>query len=165
VIHIQSPSPVNYNHNLQSVFLAGSIDLGCAVDWQSLILQRLDDLNIVVINPRRDNWDIKIRQNIDDTVFREQVEWELNAQEKADIIAFYFAPNTLAPITLLEFGLAINKKRMIVCCPSGFWRKGNIDIVCAHYGIPQVNTLDDLISAIRLEVITSYSAIPERRAL
>jgi hypothetical protein len=35
---------------------------------------------------------------------------------------------------------------MIVCCPEGFWRKGNVDIVCKYYEVRQVATLEDLIS-------------------
>jgi len=70
------------------------------------------------------------------------------AQEKADIIAMYFCPETKSPITLLELGLFAHMKKMIVCCPDGYWRKGNVDIVCNRYGIEQINNLDGLINKI-----------------
>jgi len=69
------------------------------------------------------------------------VEWELSAQEAADLM--YFAPDTRAPITLLELGL-FAKKRLFVCCPDGYWRKGNVDVVCRRYGIRQVGSLSEL---------------------
>lgn len=38
--------------------------------------------------------------------------------------------------------------QVIVCCPEGFWRKGNVDIVCQRYGVKQVETIEQLISTI-----------------
>jgi len=72
------------------------------------------------------------------------VEWELNALEKANIIAMYFEPGTKSPVSLLELGLFAHTGRMIVCCPDGFWRKGNVDVVCERYGVKQVESLNDL---------------------
>jgi hypothetical protein len=51
------------------------------------------------------------------------VEWELEAQERADVIAMFFASETRAPITLLELGLFAGSGRLVVCCPEGFWRR------------------------------------------
>lgn len=73
----------------------------------------------------------------------------LAAQERATVIAMYFAPPTRAPISLLELGLFARSGKMIVCCPEGFWRRGNVDIVCERYGVPRVPTLDELIAALR----------------
>ena len=134
------------------MFLAGSIEEGTADEWQTVITEALQDLDITVLNPRRDAWDASWTQAMEFAPFREQVEWELEAQEKADLIAFYFSPATKSPVSLLELGLAAGRRRAIVCCPDGFWRKGNVDIVCKRYGIPQVATLDDLARAIRSDV-------------
>ena len=147
--HIKSPDPLVLDRSRRSVFLAGSIEQGSAEDWQTRVAEALQDLDITVINPRRDDWDATWPQTIDFTPFREQVEWELEAQEQADLIAFYFSPATRSPVSLLELGLAAGRRPAIVCCPEGFWRKGNIDILCARYDIPQASTLDDLIMYIR----------------
>src|SRR5262249_10225217 len=149
--HIKSPNPLDIDQTRLSVFLAGSIEQGTADDWQTAVANALQDLDITVLNPRRDAWDASWLQSMEFAPFREQVEWELEAQEKADLIAFYFSPTTRSPITLLELGLAIGQRRAIVCCPDGYWRKGNVDIVCTRYGIPQVATLDDLIKYISSE--------------
>lgn len=146
---IKPPQPLNFDPHTPSVFLAGSIEMGTAERWQEIVEAGIEDLNIILLNPRRDAWDSSWSQTLDNPQFREQVEWELEAQERADIIAVYFAPNTKAPVTMLELGLCARQKKAIVCCPEGFWRKGNIDIVCLRYGINQVSTLDELIAEIR----------------
>ena len=68
------------------------------------------------------------------------MEWELDGLERADVIAMWFAPDTRAPITLLELGLHARRKKVVVGCPDGFWRRGNVEIVCARFGIPLVST-------------------------
>jgi len=138
-------------HALQdgpSVFLAGSIEMGVAEDWQTRVENGLSGNEIIIFNPRRDDWDSSWVQSIDNPQFREQVEWELSALEKADIIALYFDPTTKSPISLLELGLFGRTGKMIVCCPRGFWRKGNVDIVCARYSIEQVDSLGELINRV-----------------
>ncbi len=132
-----------------SVFLAGSIEMGEAERWQETLQRALADLDVLILNPRRDEWDASWVQSIDNPIFREQVEWELAAQKQASVIAVYFAPNTKAPITLLELGLAARSGKLIVCCPTGFWRKGNVDVVCARYGIPTVPDLETLGQQVR----------------
>lgn len=132
-----------------AVFLAGSIEMGLAEPWQARLEAALADLDLVVLNPRRDDWDSSWQQSIHDARFREQVEWELDAQQHASLIAMYFAPATKAPITLLELGLAARSGRVVVCCPEGYWRKGNVEIVCGRYGIPLVADLDALAGEVR----------------
>lgn len=45
---------------------------------------------------------------------------------------------------MLELGLfAQYGSKLIVCCPDGFYRKGNIDIVCERYKITQVPSLKE----------------------
>lgn len=133
-----------------SVFLAGSIEMGVAEEWQDRISKDLADLPGTILNPRRDNWDSSWVQEITNRQFRDQVVWELDGLELADIVVFYFDPATKSPITLMELGLQCNAgKRVIVCCPSGFWRKGNVDILCDRYDFTQVSSLEELTRALR----------------
>jgi hypothetical protein len=55
----------------------------------------------------------------------------------------------MSPVTLLEMGLHARSKKLVVCCPDGFWRKGNVDIVCERYGIQQVENLTQIIEHIQ----------------
>lgn len=66
----------------------------------------------------------------------------MDALDAADIIFMYFSPNTKSPISLLELGLYANTKKMLVCCPDGFWRKGNVEVVCERFDIPLFNNLN-----------------------
>jgi hypothetical protein len=126
-----------------TVFLAGSIEMGKAEDWQTKVEKQFEDVDydVTIFNPRRKDWDSSWEQTIDNRKFREQVEWELTALEKSDIIFLYLSPGTKSPISLLELGL-FKDKEMIVCCPDGFWRKGNVDIVCKRYGIDNRESFD-----------------------
>lgn len=81
-------------------------------------------------------------ESIHNKQFAEQVNWELDSQEIADLIVMYFSPETKSPITLLELGLFKNKP-MVVCCPDGFWRKGNVEIVCDRFQIPLINDKEE----------------------
>ena len=135
-----------------SVFLAGSIEMGKAENWQKYIENGFTNTDIIILNPRRDDWDSSWSQDISNDKFREQVEWELRAMERADIIVVYFDPDTRSPITLLEFGLFAKSGKLIVCCPDGFWRKGNVDIVCKKFRIEKAVNLYNL----KLKMIGRY---------
>lgn len=119
------------------LFLAGSIEMGSARDWQQEYCDMFQDLDeLVILNPRRPDWDSSWEQSIDNKQFRTQVEWELNNIRHADIVAMYLDPNTKAPISLLELGVLTSLNLdVVVYCPKGFWRKGNVDVVCKMYGI------------------------------
>ena len=147
MIEVKAPEyPIMKASLKDSIFLAGSIEMGTAENWQERIVRELEDINnFVIYNPRRDDWDSSWVQSIDNPQFNEQVTWELQMMEKATFIPLYFSPETKAPITLLEFGLHASSGKLIVCCPEGFWRKGNVDIVCERHGVEQVDTLDQLI--------------------
>jgi len=135
-----------------TIFLAGVIDMGEALDWQKAVQDKLarfsDDLTI--LNPRRDDWDSSWEQSLEDENFVEQVTWELDGQKAADFIVFCFAMNeeeakkAKAPITLLELGMFHNKQA-VICCPQGFYRKGNVDIVAKRFGIPVYEDFDAMV--------------------
>lgn len=149
---IQSPNSISHisDYDTLSIFLAGSIELDTAEKWQAAVLDALKGYDIAIFNPRRNDWDNTIKQSIFDARFREQAEWELNAIAAASLVIMYFDPATKSPISLLELGLCAKDKNLIVCCPDGFWRKGNVEVVCRKYNIPLVNTLNDLISRVKL---------------
>ncbi|MDQ8010987.1 MAG: nucleoside 2-deoxyribosyltransferase domain-containing protein [Flavobacterium nitrogenifigens] len=140
----KAPEEIPLQIDSKTIFLAGSIEMDKAVDWQKKCEELLQD-QFVVFNPRRNEWDSSWSQTIENVYFKEQVNWELEALEKADIIIMYFAENTMSPISLLEFGLYAQSNKMKVVVEENFWRKGNIDIVCERYSIQQFKTLEELI--------------------
>ena len=132
------------------VFLAGSIEMGTAGQWQQRVASAVSDVRgLVVLNPRRDDWDDSWAQRASNGQFRGQVSWELEMLEAADIVVMYLDPATRSPVSLLELGLHARSGKLLVCCPDGFWRKGNVEVVCQRYRVPLFDALDDLIAALR----------------
>ncbi len=70
-IVLRPPAPLVFDRALPSVFLAGSIDMGAADDWQRRFEEALADVPGVVLNPRRDAWEPTWRQSIEDANLRE----------------------------------------------------------------------------------------------
>ncbi len=149
---LKPPTPIDLAADERSVFLAGSIEMGRAEDWQTMVEQALADLPIAILNPRRDAWDASWEQSISNPLFREQVEWELTGLEQTSVVAMYFAPTTQAPITLLELGLVSRSDKLVVCCPAGYWRRGNVEVVCHRYHVPIVADLAELVKAVRAKL-------------
>jgi hypothetical protein len=55
------------------MFLAGSIEMGVAEDWQSRVATALADRDeLGLLNPRRGAWDASWEQSIDNPAFRER---------------------------------------------------------------------------------------------
>ncbi len=141
--------PYNISHRNRkkpSIFLGGTIDMGNSVDWQQDTIQQITRVRPLVyniFNPRRKDWDSSWEQKFENPQFYQQVNWELNALEQADIILIYFKAGSQSPISLLELGLYARSGKLSVVCEEGFWRKGNVDIVCDRYAIPMFESIKD----------------------
>ena len=151
-IVVEAPHDIPGSWIAPSVFLAGSIECGSAINWQIIFQRELESEEVILLNPRRRNWDNSWKQEIQDKDFFQQVCWELEMLEKANIIAMYFDPETKSPVSLLELGLFARSGKLHLCCPAGYWRKGNVDIVSNKFGIPSYDTLSQLIEAVRAEL-------------
>jgi len=149
---VTSPQALPAAHDRPRVFLGGSIDMGKAVDWQAQMIAALADQDVVILNPRRPDWNPAWKPVADEPEFRRQVEWELAALESADVVVLYLTPGSQAPISLLEMGLHARTGKLIVLCPEGFWRKGNVDITAQKYGVKQVESLEALIAEVKARV-------------
>ncbi|KAH6870270.1 hypothetical protein BKA58DRAFT_173685 [Alternaria rosae] len=151
-----------------SVILYGAIQSDPSKDWQAHLTALLSDLPIAILNPRRDDWDSSWIEDISFAPFKEQVEWEMDYARIADVIVFYFAgeAKVLQPITLLELGLYAGTGKAIVCCPEGFWKRGNVQMVCERYNIDLVESVEELGHKVRARLLAklpegSTTAHPE----
>ena len=141
-----------------SLFLGGSIEMDKAEQWQQRFIDGLRNKmnskihgvlkNIYIFNPRRENWDITIKQSITDPVFYQQVNWELDYLEKAEYRVFYFAENTLSPVSLLEYGKFFDYENTYVAAHPNYNRIGNLQIFCHRHGIRLHQSVDDLVTII-----------------
>ena len=147
-VHCTPPDAPTYREF--SVFTAGSIEMGKAVEWQLLMANLLSDLPITVCNPRRPGeWDTTISKEAKNEIMLEQVTWELAAMEKADVICFFFDVDTNSPVTMLELGLWLKSGKVVICCNGGYHRNANIKITCGKYGVPVVETFEELVPKVR----------------
>lgn len=139
------------------IFLAGSIEMGSAVPWQDSIPHEVDWIYdpIVFYNPRRPDWDWTWEQSIDNPNFLEQVTWEADSIDAADIVLFVFDPATKSPISLMELGYVLGSShgsKLVVCCPDGFWRQGNVDIMCSRKGVTVHRSLPSALEELNLKL-------------
>lgn len=150
---IEIKAPLDYaRYGNRKIFLAGSIEMGTAVPWRHLVAEALEDEEVVLLNPRRDDWDNSWVQSIRNKQFKEQVMWELEGIDDAALVIVYFDPATTSPITLLELGYVVGREcEILVCCPDGFYRKGNVEILCNRHHVPLYNNMEEF-----LEDIVSY---------
>jgi len=133
----------------KKIFLAGSIEMGVAENWQENIETVFKNEDVIILNPRRLLWDSSWEQTMENPLFVEQVEWELNGLEDSDIIIMYFDKNTKSSISMLELGAHKDSGKLIVYCPKGFFRKGNVDIFCNKYDIKNVQSYEELILEVK----------------
>ena len=157
MIQIQPPnSYLSVDTRDPVLFLAGSIEEGKAELWQENVIASLQDVRGTVLNPRRDEFGA-IENSVDCSEFREQVQWELLGLDLASHVIFYFDPGTTSPVSLLELGRCLQKEKerrgsVFVCCPTGFYRKANIEITCALAHISVFNTVRHTVAAFLREV-------------
>lgn len=81
---------------VKSLFLAGTTSKIDTTDWRETLTSLLSEAPITIYNPYRADWDSTWREEISFAPYREQVEWELDKQEKADMVIVYFHPATQA---------------------------------------------------------------------
>src|SRR4051794_33293553 len=57
---LKPPTPLDFPGGVRCVFLAGSIEMGQAEPWQSAVEDALAGEDVVILNPRRDEWDSSV---------------------------------------------------------------------------------------------------------
>ena len=111
------------------VYLAGSTK---GDNWQGRFVREMSGLDVDVFIPRN-------------RVVDGQYGWEIDHLNIATVIALYFDPKDPSPSGLLTLGMYARTDRLIVCCPTTFPKKGDVDIICEREDIHTVETLDLLI--------------------
>lgn len=154
--------------------------MGKAELWQDRVGKELSEVECVghIFNPRRDDWDSSWVQSITSPNFVKQVNWEQDKLSAADIQFFYFDPATMSPITLMELGYVLAEQKtfhpyqeeikpyIIVCCPNGFWRQGNVEIMLGRQfpnGLPLFKDLDEAIAELKRRVWSKHKILANMR--
>lgn len=107
------------------IFLAGGIT--GVEEWQMRVAQKLRDLDVIVLNPRRASFNAN-----DPAAAPAQIAWEYAALQSSDLTLFWFPDCdpavTVQPIALYELGYALGQGRPLVLGASpGYPRR--LDIV------------------------------------
>lgn len=166
--YITPDSEDQYYRNYSfKVFFGGTIDNGDSEDWQKNLYAKLvirdisrniplngegykyDELNITVFSPRRETWN----ENPTKEDLENQIKWEQDKLDEADLIIMYLAENSKSPISLLELGLYGPQGKVIVYCTDKFYRYTNVKMTCERYLIEFHDTLDHYSISSRIEEI------------
>jgi hypothetical protein len=148
-----------------SVFLAGAIDMGSAVDWQSQVIDEaadyFDNTNITFYNPRRPG-KFTGEQTIDNPKFAEQVNWELERIDRCDIFFLHLPADSKAPISLMELGYYLGRihenparfsgQRCVISVEEGYYRRGNIEVILNREGMTLYPDLTDALRSLEEQV-------------
>ncbi len=140
--------PEVYDGNESNLFLAGGIS-GCS-DWQKEMVELLEGEDLVVVNPRRKGFDMD-----DKTMEKKQILWEYEHLEKADIVSFWFASETICPITLYELGeISKMDKVVFVGIDPGYVRKKDVEIQMSliRPNVEIVYSIEDLARQVKNEI-------------
>jgi len=144
MIYVEAPAPIPETTH-PKLFLAGGIT--GVRDWQADVVKYLQDLPILVMNPRRSRWDTG-----GPDLSYEQIKWEYDGLRRADLISFWFSFETLCPITLYELGAHLmTTTPILVGVDKGYQRRQDIEVQTAlvRPEIRIVYTLDDLVLQIK----------------
>lgn len=116
-------APQEYDGPGPSVFLAGGIS-GTS-DWQQHIINRLADVPVTLLNPRRANYPWH-----DPSAAAAQIEWEFRHLRRATAVLFWFPPETLCPIALFELGgrVQVREQALFVGTDPAYARKLDVEI-------------------------------------
>lgn len=125
------------------IFLAGSIDKKNETDWRINVINQLNQ-KFHIYDPRIAN-----HSKLTDNEMKYHVEWELNALGSADRIILNFLPNAKSPISLLELGMYVRSKKLIVVCPTKFYKNQYVKTLCNKYNTPCFNKISDAIQLIQ----------------
>lgn len=137
MIEIKCPNVIKYKPlGMNAIFMAGGIT-GCP-DWQRTVVSQLSSIpNLILINPRRDDWDLSKSSE-------EQITWEYYHLHLADYTYFWFPKEGQCAITLFELGAAIGEKRNIrVGVEPGYWRSLDVHKQVA-LAAPHITVVDNL---------------------
>ncbi len=134
----------NRAHDL-IMFLAGAIDMGAAVDWQAYVIEGLQGANdLSILNPRREVFTPEMEVP--------QIEWELSALHRSDLIFLWLPKGAKAPISLLEFGMFVTgrKPHLLVGVEPGFYREMNVRMTCDYLHVACHDDLNEMIDKVKL---------------
>lgn len=140
---VNAPARPKQAHRV-SIFLAGTTSATGEPDWRATLIAGLASHNVTIFNPKRDDWDSTWTEDFSDPRWAEQIQWELDMQDAADVIVVFFHGVTAAPIALAELGMSTRTGKTVACALDGYSKRGYVEAVCRKYMAPFVRSEEDL---------------------
>ncbi len=99
---LQAPARISAKERkaATTVFLAGPFD-GPAKEWRDEVIAALDDLDVVIIDPRNERWD---GREPGSPGRRGAYEWQCDAAYQADVVVVWVPAGSHAPTALMILG-------------------------------------------------------------
>lgn len=143
---IKAPDRYEHRPNQRTLFVAGGIS-NCP-EWQSTLPAAFAEIDVHLLNPRRDHFDIG-----NPVMDQEQIEWEHQHLMQASAYLFWFCEETLCPITLFELGKVIGlfpTRSLFVGTHPNYERKRhvNIQLLLIRPEVTVVQKLDRLLEQV-----------------
>ncbi len=152
LITVITPPTLFFPTKGPKIFLAGSVNNGKAVDWQTRAITYMEtqwtENNAVVYNPRRPDGEFLPENEV------EQATWTISMLNAVDYIILHLAGDSGSPISTFELGLFVNDKRLHLSIDDSYVRKEIIEIHYDFFGVGQIHdTLEDSIDAIESKIL------------
>lgn len=135
---VVTPPSLFFPSSGPKIFLAGSINMGGAPDWQAQVIKYIKeiwtDCDVTVYNPRRTG-------AFTSEMEEEQVAWEACKLQNADFILMHLvAGGGLSPISLLELGLYMRDEKLYLSIEEDYPRKY---VTSIHYALSGANIMSN----------------------
>ena len=137
-----------------SVFLSGSFRPGDdnerRHDQLITCLMHAPTTQVTIIDAWRDDYDdspVQFKPNQRSAI---QYRWELLNLPRVDVVAVYFAPDSKAPVSLLDFGLAAARDatKLVVYCEDDSHLRCHVEHICQEMHVFLVDTFDEFVRAV-----------------
>lgn len=137
-LSIVTPPSLFFPTSGPKIFLAGSINMGDAPDWQAMAIEYIKetwkDVDVTVYNPRR-------VESFTSEMEEEQVAWEACNLQNVDYILMHLVGGGgLSPISLLELGLYMRDEKLYLSMEDDYPRKY---VTSIHYALSGANTASE----------------------
>lgn len=139
--HIRALEEYEPQQGERSIFLAGGI-MDTTYDWQQEMTERLLDTDLVILNPRRNDFPAE-----DPYATTHQIKWEFYHLNKADMVLFWFPAEAPCMTSLFELGTWSKAgKPLFVGVEPGYIKRGGVtkQLKLVRPEVPVVSSLEDL---------------------
>jgi hypothetical protein len=152
MFYVEAPIyPLDLPHS-PSIFLAGGIT-GCP-DWQTEMVEKLKNEELIIFNPRRKTFDITKKEESGI-----QIKWERDHLKGSKYISFWFCKDQVQPIVLFELGkYAFSNEHVIfIGIEPGYPREMDVSIQIGLEMNLHINrSLDELVDEIKRGLKIGY---------